>query len=106
MDLTHASHDINGVRVLRIHGWSGGHRVEPRDDSAWVQIEAPKRDGDENWIFQTPKGDGILTCFTSLLGSPRLLGVNKDPQTGEPLVLVVRIPATRRHNLRVEVRPR
>ena len=71
--VAHASHDLNGVTVLEIHGWRGPREIMPRDDGGkWVTITAPIRHGSEFWTFQAPR-DGVLNCHSDLIGSPSLL---------------------------------
>jgi hypothetical protein len=82
-----AHHDLNNVTELRICGWAGRHVVVRADDSHWVTIEAPERHEGEFWTFGRQQR-GVLTCFTSLLGSPSLLGETDD-------VMTIRLPAYR-----------
>jgi hypothetical protein len=85
-----AHHDLNDVRILKISGWPGEMEVVPRqDDSGWVTVEAPERHEGEYWTFQRPIG-GILTCFSSLIGSPDL--ANQCPPFSQ---MTVRMPADR-----------
>ena len=76
----HASHDLNGISVIEITGWRGPHEVRDRGDKGtWVSIWAPKRHSHDVWTFQAPRGDGVLRCFTDLIGSPSLLTESAEP---------------------------
>lgn len=90
METKYAHHDLNGVDDLRISGWPGEVTVVASDDdSGWVTIEAPERYEGEYWTFQGAV-HGVLTCFSSLIGSPSLAS-----QAPAGLALVVRMPAER-----------
>lgn len=95
--IARAHHDLNDVTEIRISGWTGRIAIVPRDDSDWVTVEAPERHDGEFWTF-TRQQDGVVTCFTSLLGSPSLLGPVSTTMT-------VRLPADVANSIGVRLHP-
>jgi hypothetical protein len=69
MKTTCAHHDLNGVGVIEIAGWTGVLEVEPWAKETGVSLIAPKIHECEFWTFQRlPLG--ILRCFWSMVGTP------------------------------------
>jgi hypothetical protein len=98
MDTARGDHDLNGVKVLEIHGWPGRHNVKARTDGGTgVTIEAPERDRDGFWTFARTTLAGVLSCHTSLLGSPTLAALGGD-QT-----LTVFLPADKISTIQVQL---
>jgi hypothetical protein len=98
VEVASASHDVNDVTVLEITGWAGWHAVVPTTESAWAEIWAPVRDRGELWTFSR-QSNGVLPCFSSLLGSARLR------QDGPGLCLIVFMPADKVGKIEVRVLP-
>jgi hypothetical protein len=67
--------------------------------SSWVTVEAPERYDGEYWTFLRPQ-DGALVCFSSIIGSPSLLG-----DTVSPSPMVVRMPPGRISEIAIVTAP-
>lgn len=79
--ITRAHHDLVDVTAIEITGWKGPRQVipQPSGEHGVTITAAPRHDG-EYWTFTAPR-NGVLTCSTSLLGSPSLLTESMMPLT-------------------------
>lgn len=98
---TRAEHDLNNVKLLKIRGWGGAHKVtvvrhKGRDSSRGprVVVEGPQRHDGEFWTYNRVNSKGEMTCFSDLLGESKYTGA-KDPTTNRPwplLVITLQLP--------------
>lgn len=91
-------HDLEGVRLIIIRGWSGPVRIEEKDQSGVGVASTRRHPTEHGWIFAPVTPKGVLVCFSDLLGSPGLLRLDQRPGAA----LLIELPLGKKAGIRVE----
>ena len=93
-------HDLAGVRLIVIRGWSGKIRIEERDQAGVAIVSTRRHPSEHGWTFSSVTQEGTLVCFSDLLGSPGILRLDQRPDA----VLLVALPLSKKAEIQVECR--